>query len=44
MKPTIDEAGEVVLVDIFSHKVLKKSYKKGDVVIVINPQDPKKSK
>lgn len=37
MLPTVNESGDLVIVDNFSYKILSKDFKKGDVVISICP-------
>lgn len=44
MEPTLNTDGGLVYVDIWSHKVLQKAYKPGDVVIAKHPEDQGKSK
>jgi signal peptidase I len=47
MKPTIDEEGEVALINRISYKgpaKWRKNYKKDDVVISLSMNDPSKSK
>jgi signal peptidase I len=39
MKPTINENGQLVLIDVFSYKFLGKKYEAGDVVISKSPND-----
>jgi inner membrane protease subunit 1 len=37
MLPTIEDSGAFVLVDYFSHKVLRRSFNKGDIVVALSP-------
>jgi len=43
MEPTFNEAGDYVLIDNFSYRVLKRPYKSGDVVICVCPYDSSKT-
>lgn len=42
MMPTLNQDGDVVLIDLFSYKLLGQEYKKGDVVVSICPTNPSK--
>jgi inner membrane protease subunit 1 len=37
MIPTIEESNAFVLIDYFSYKVMRQSFKKGDVVVALSP-------
>eukprot|EP01041_Mallomonas_annulata_P000469 gene469-877_t len=43
MIPTFKENGDLVFVDHFSHKILQRPFKQGDVVICICPYDAEKT-
>ncbi len=44
MLPTINNDGDVAIIDRFSPYVLGRAYRKGDVVVSICPNDPNKCK
>jgi inner membrane protease subunit 1 len=44
MEPTLKRSGTLTFIDRFSYSVLDKDFEKGDVVILISPTDPRKSK
>lgn len=44
MEPTLATEGSFVIVDIFSHSILKKPLAMGDVVIALSPSDHTRSK
>lgn len=44
MLPTLQGAGEAIIVDVFSHKVLGKPFEVGDIVLALHPVVPGMSK